>query len=45
VAVPDRDEVLLRLEMREVNLLVARLAVVATALATVVPLTWAVWPS
>jgi hypothetical protein len=42
---PDRDEVLLRLEVREVNLLVARLVVVATALATVVPLAWAVWPS
>jgi hypothetical protein len=45
VAVPDRDEVLLRLEVREVNLLVARLVVAASALATVVPLTWAVWPS
>ena len=44
MAVPDRDEVLLRLEAREVNLLVARLVVLAMGLATVVPLTWAVWP-
>ena len=45
MAVPDRDEVLLRLEVREVNLLVARLVGMAAAIATVVPLSWAVWPS
>ena len=45
MAVPDRDEVLLRLEVREVNLLVGRLVVLATAIATAVPLGWAVWPT
>ncbi len=44
MAVPDRNEVVLRLEVREVNLLVARLVGMATAVATVVPLAWAVWP-
>ena len=43
MAVPDRDETVLRFEVREVNLLVARLVVLAMGLATVVPLTWAVW--
>ena len=44
MAVPDRDEAVLRFEVREVNLLVARLVVLAMGLATVVPLGWAVWP-
>jgi hypothetical protein len=44
VAVPDRDEVVLRLEVREVNSLVVRLVVLAAVLATAVPLGWAVWP-
>jgi hypothetical protein len=42
---PDRDEVVLRLEVREVNLLVLRLMAVAAVLATAVPLGWAVWPT
>jgi len=45
VAVPDRNEVVLRLEVREVNLLVARLFALAAAIAAVVPLGWAVWPA
>ena len=45
MAVPDRDEVLLRLEVREVNLLVARLVLLAAALALAAPLGWALWPS
>jgi hypothetical protein len=45
VAVPDRDEVVLRLEVREVNLLALRLVVLATAIAAALPLGWAVWPS
>ena len=45
MAVPDRDEVLLRLEVREVNLLAVRLVVLATAIAAAVPLGAAVWPS
>jgi hypothetical protein len=44
VAVPDRDEVLLRLEVREVNLLAVRLVVLATAIATAAPLGYAIWP-
>jgi hypothetical protein len=42
---PDRDEVVLRLEVREVNLLVLRLVAVAVVVATAVPLGWAVWPT
>ena len=45
MAVPDRDEVLLRFEVREVNLLVLRLIVLAAVLALVVPLTFAIWPA
>ena len=45
VAMPDRDEVVLRLEVREVNLLVARLVALAAVLATAVPVGWAVWPT
>jgi hypothetical protein len=45
VAVPDRDEVVLRLEVREVNLLVLRLVAVAMGIAVGAPLAWAVWPS
>jgi hypothetical protein len=45
VAVPDRDEVLLRFEVREVNLLVLRLILLAAVLALVVPLAFAIWPS
>jgi len=45
VPVPDRDEMLLRLEVREVNLLVLRLFALAAALATTVPLGYAVWPA
>ena len=42
---PDRDEVVLRLEVREVNLLVLRLLAVAAVLAAAVLLGWAVWPT
>ena len=45
VAMPDRDEVVLRLEVREVNLLVARLVALAAAMALAVPLGWAIWPT
>lgn len=45
MAVPDRDEVVLRLEVREVNLLVLRLVALAIVLAAVAPLLWAIWPS
>ena len=42
---PDRDEVVLRLEVREVNLLVARLVGLAATMALAVPLGWAIWPT
>ena len=45
VAVPDRDEVVLRLEVREVNLLVLRLFVLAAAMAVALPLSYAIWPT
>jgi hypothetical protein len=45
VAVPDRDETLLRFEVREVNLLVLRLVVLAMVLAVTAPLLWAIWPT
>ena len=45
MAVPDRDEVLLRFEVREVNLLVLRLVVLAMVLAVAAPLLWAIWPT
>jgi hypothetical protein len=44
VAVPDRDEVVLRLEVREVNLLVLRLMALALAMVVALPLTYVVWP-
>ena len=45
MAVPDRDEMLLRFEVREVNLLVLRLVVLAMVLAVAAPLLWAIWPT
>jgi hypothetical protein len=45
VAVPDRDEVVLRLEVREVNLLVLRLVALAVVLAVAAPVLWAIWPT
>ena len=45
MAVPDRDEVLLRLEVREVNLLVLRLFVLAAVMAVAIPLLFAIWPT
>jgi hypothetical protein len=45
VAVPDRDEVVLRLEVREVNLLVLRLVALAIVLAVAAPVLWAIWPT
>jgi hypothetical protein len=44
VAVPDRDEVVLRYEVREVNLLAGRLAVLAAALGVLLPVGLATWP-
>ena len=45
MAMPDRDEVVLRFEVREVNLLVARLVGLAAAMAVALPLGWAIWPT
>ena len=45
MAVPDRDEVVLRFEVREVNLLVLRLVALAVVIAVAAPLLWAIWPS
>jgi len=45
VAVPDRDEMLLRFEVREVNLLVLRLVALAVVIAVAAPLLWAIWPT
>lgn len=45
MAVPDRDEVLLRFEVREVNLLVLRLVALAVVIAVAAPVLWAIWPS
>ena len=45
VAVPDRDEMLLRLEVREVNLLVLRLVALAMVVAVAAPVLWAIWPT
>jgi hypothetical protein len=45
VAVPDRDEVVLRLEVRAVNVLALRLVGLAAAIAAGVPLAYAIWPS
>ena len=44
MAVPDRDEVVLRYEVREVNLLAGRLALLAAAMGLLVPLGLATWP-
>jgi hypothetical protein len=47
VAVPDRDErdeVVLRIEVREVNLLVVRLVLLAAALAVLLPIGMVAWP-
>ena len=44
MAVPDRNEVVLRLEVREVNLLVLRLVAVAMLIAVAAPVLWAIWP-
>ncbi len=45
MAVPDRDEMLLRFEVREVNLLVLRLVALAVVIAVAAPLLWAIWPT
>jgi hypothetical protein len=45
VAVPDRDEVVLRFEVREVNLLVLRLVALAVVIAVAAPVLWAIWPT
>ena len=45
MAVPDRDEVVLRLEVREVNLLVLRLVALAMVIAVAAPVLWAIWPT
>ena len=42
---PDRDETVLRFEVREVNLLVLRLVVLAMVIAVTAPLLWAIWPT
>jgi hypothetical protein len=44
VAVPDRDQVVLRIEVREVNLLVVRLVLLAAALAVLLPIGMVAWP-
>jgi hypothetical protein len=44
VAVPDRDEVVLRFEVREVNLLAGRLVVLAGAMSMLLPVGLATWP-
>jgi hypothetical protein len=44
VAVPDRDEVVLRFEVREVNLLAGRLVVLAAAMSMLLPVGLATWP-
>jgi hypothetical protein len=45
VAVPDRDEVVLRFEVREVNLLVLRLLALALVMVVALPLTYVIWPA
>ena len=44
MAVPDRDEVVLRYEVREVNLLAGRLALLAGAMGLLLPVSLATWP-
>jgi hypothetical protein len=43
--VPDRDEAVLRFEVREVNLLVLRLVALAVVIAVAAPVLWAIWPT
>lgn len=45
MAVPDRDEAVLRFEVREVNLLVLRLVALAVVIAVAAPVLWAIWPT
>jgi len=45
VAVPDRDEAVLRFEVREVNLLVLRLVALAVVIAVAAPVLWDIWPT
>jgi hypothetical protein len=44
VAVPDRDEVVLRFEVREVNALVGRLVLLAGAMGLLLLVGLATWP-
>jgi hypothetical protein len=44
VAVPDRDEFVLRFEVREVNLLAGRLLLLAGAMGLLLPVGLAAWP-